>query len=165
MSIESQHLSDVERADRDFLIKYAGLSEADFSDEHIAHVDAEIARSRAEVEQLLIAESWGIDRVATFLNLETEDIQRAVAEGSLYAFTSTTDDTLRFPRWQFSATGRLSGLQEVVHALPTGHHPFAVRNYMTLPDDDLEGNSPVRWLDDGRDLGPVLELLTSLNWI
>ncbi|MBP1325469.1 hypothetical protein JOF28_000701 [Leucobacter exalbidus] len=153
--------TEADRADHDFLIKYAGLTEADLSDEALREGDAELARNRAAAHQQAVAASWDVDRVAVFLNLEPASVRRAASEGALYSFASEVGEAIWFPTWQFTTSGLLPGLQEIVRALPRSYHPVTVRDLMTEPDADemLGGLSPVQWLTDGHTLADVMVII------
>lgn len=158
--------TEADRADRDFLIKYAGVTEADLSDAALRESDAELAQSRAEAYQQSVAASWDVDRVASFLNLEPDSVRRAASEGALYSFASEVGDNLWFPTWQFTASGLLPGLREIIQVLPRSYYPSTVRDLMTEPDtgEMLDGLSPVQWLTDGHALADVMVIIDGRNW-
>lgn len=146
-------------ADHAFLIKYAGVTEAELSDEALRESDAELASSRAAAHEQAVADSWDLGSVSAFLNLEPTSVRHAAAEGSLYSFASDAADNPWFPTWQFMESGLLPGLQEIVRELPRRYHPVSVHNLMTEPDEALDGLSPVQWLTDGHALAVVMEIV------
>lgn len=155
--------TEADRADRDFLIRYAGMTEADLSVEALREGDAELARNRAASYQQSVAESWDVDRVAVFLNLERNAVRRAATGGALYSFASGSGDSLWFPTWQFTASGLLPGLPEIVQALPRSYHPISVHDLMTEPNEALQGRSPVQWLSDAHALAAVMAIIDGRN--
>ncbi|MBP1325082.1 hypothetical protein JOF28_000314 [Leucobacter exalbidus] len=148
-----------DRADHDFLIKYAGMTAAELSDEALREGDAELVQSRAAAHLQAVADSWDASQVAVFLNLEHDAVRRAATEGALYSFASVSGDNIWFPSWQFTASGLLPGLQEIVRALPRSYHPVSVHDLMTEPDEALDGLSPVQWLTDDHALAAVMEIV------
>lgn len=135
------------------------MTEAELSDEALRESDAELARSRAAAREQAVADSWDLDRVAAFLNLEPASVRRAASDGALYSFASGTTDSPWIPTWQFKAPGLLPGLQEIVRELPRSYHPVSVHNLMTAPDEALGGLSLVQWFTDGHALAAVMEIV------
>lgn len=69
----------------------------------------------------------------------------------------------RIPVWQFTASGLLPGLSEVVAAIPDDCSPSALAAYMGGPDADYGGRTPSQWLIDGGDPTPVAAWVPMLD--
>ncbi len=76
--------------------------------------------------------------------------------------------TWRLPRFQFSGSRLVPGIDEVLPALPLGMHPVAVERWFRLPHPDLESPeggrplTPLEWLGQGQEPGRVVELASLL---
>lgn len=139
------------------------MTAAELSDETLREGDAGLARRLAAVRQQVVAESWDVDRVAAFFDLAPASVRRAATEGALYSFTSGIGEELWFPAWQFTETGLLPGLPEIVRELPRSYHPVTVRDLMTESDEALEEHSPVQWPTEGHALASVMEINKGWN--
>jgi hypothetical protein len=88
-----------------------------------------------------------------------------LARGALYGVVVA--GTWRLPLFQFTGTGVLPGLDQVVPALPEGLHPLAVANWFTGANVDLDTGSgpvsPLDWLTAGGDPAPVARLASALR--
>jgi hypothetical protein len=87
-------------------------------------------------------------------------IRQRIAGRTLLAIQTPTG--WRLPRFQFTATGVLPGLGDVLGALPDDVHPLVVARFLTSPHPDLlldgEPASPAQWLDSGGDTAQVVML-------
>lgn len=76
---------------------------------------------------------------------------------SLLALT-LEDSTPVFFGWQFSDSGRLPHLAELLVSAEAIDRPLTLTRFMLTPTADLDGLSPREWLLSGYELGPVKTL-------
>jgi hypothetical protein len=100
--------------------------------------------------------------VAKLLRVPGNEVERLAASGALYSVD--VEGVRHFPGWQFSGDRSLPHLAEVLASLQDAH-PATVAGFMTLPNDELDGLSPARWLAANRPVKAVLWLAeTLLTW-
>lgn len=97
--------------------------------------------------------------VAELLHVPSNEVERLAAGGTLYSIV--VDGVRHFPGWQFSGDRPLPHLAEVLASLQDAH-PATVAGFMTLPNDELEGLSPARWLAQNRPVRAVSWLAETL---
>lgn len=115
----------------------------------------------AQTLQELLATSLTIEEAAVRLGVSRSRVSHRMSDKSLYAVTVQSRRYL--PQWQFEAAGgAVTGLAQVVPAIPRGLHPLAVETFMTSPLDDLNGVSPLDHLRSGADPEVVTEFLVAL---
>lgn len=122
------------------------------------------ARSRALLEGVRIAQddlreaggAYDLEQVRTLLKgVSRQAIDKRVREGSLLAVPGPSNRR-SYPTIQFNRDGSVvPGLKAVQDALPT-RSPWAILNFLTLPEDRLGGRKPVDVLKSG-DVEIVIE--------
>ncbi|WP_251449386.1 hypothetical protein [Microbacterium sp. Marseille-Q6648] len=97
-----------------------------------------------------LASKWGVS---------ASTVRARRARGEIIA--DATAQGLMFPVWQFDHTGRpLPGLHQVLLTIAAPGRPTKdVTTIMTTPWEELDGTTPVDWLQQGRDLTWLLDLL------
>ena len=150
--------------DRDFLVEYAGLTDAELSDEALAGIDATIGANRARASVEVQNESMTTQEVAQLLGMAPANVRRTVTEGALYSVKPTPSSHHRFPKWQFVDNRPLPGLREVIGALPEDYHPIEVAQFMLEPTDALRSMSPYQWLSEGGRVVDVVHLADGRSW-
>lgn len=154
----------ITQPDRDFLTTYAGLTDADLTDEVVAGIDAAIAANRAHASVEVRRMSLTTKDVATMLKMAPANVRRAVADGTLYSVKPTADSHHRFPSWQFIGDRHLPGLREVIGALPNDYHPLEVAQFMEETAEALRNMSPSQWLSGGGNIADVVALADGRSW-
>lgn len=97
--------------------------------------------------------------VAEMLGKTLKEVEDLAARGLLYSVDVAGTD--HFPAWQFRGGVPLPQLAEVLAALREAH-PATVAGFMTLPNDELGGLSPARWLAAQRPVSAVVALAENL---
>ena len=116
------------------------------------------ARALAILEGVRIAQedlrqsggAYDLDQVRTLLRgISRQAIDKRVREGSLLAVPGPSNHR-SFPTLQFNADGTvIEGLKSVREALPTDN-PWTVLNFLSQPDDRLNGRKPIDVLKEGK---------------
>lgn len=101
-------------------------------------------------------------QVAERLNRRPATVRRMLERGELYAAGRLGRQTA-YPEWQFTSSGVLPHLREVIASLPSAYQPRDVLVVMTSPMGELNGRSPRAWLEAGGEPTSVLELLRELS--
>ncbi|MBV9567221.1 MAG: hypothetical protein JO172_03715 [Hyphomicrobiales bacterium] len=122
------------------------------------------ARSRALLEGVRTAQddlkasggAFGLEEVRTLLRgISRQAVDKRVREGSLLAVPGPSNRR-SFPTLQFTPDGGIvEGLKSVQEALPT-RNPWTILNFLTHPDDRLNGRKPIDILKQG-EVGLVVE--------
>lgn len=115
-------------------------------------------RARAQLTAQQAAPELSVAEVADRPRCSQSTVRRCARQGDLYAVRR--ERALRFPEWQFQSAQRLPGLRAVLARLSDSMHPYSVEGWMTLPQEELDGSSPVEWLR-GRPAERVLRLAES----
>lgn len=125
-------------------------------------VPSSLERSRIELE-LLIRTSLTIDEAAHALGVTTSRVRQRLSQRSLYGLKEGKN--WRIPRFQFASKSRLVRKIDVVLPHIRGDaHPLVVKNWFTLPHQDLvvgddeQPVSPIEWLASGGSPEVVAEL-------
>ncbi|MGO1802865.1 MAG: helix-turn-helix domain-containing protein [Microbacteriaceae bacterium] len=150
--------------DRDFLTTYAGLTDADLTDESVSGVDASISVNRARASVDVQMDSLTTQDVAQMLNMDPANVRRAVTDGTLYSVKPTPGSHHRFPKWQFVGDRALPGMREVISALPDDYHPLEVARFIAEPAETLRNMSPAQWLAGGGNISDVVALADGRSW-
>ena len=107
------------------------------------------------------ADTLSVDEAAQRLDVQAQQVLDLVAHRELLAWRIA--DELRVPSWQFTPTGLLPHLFEVLTAFPVDLHPRTVSGFVTTPQDDLDGMTVVRWLAQGGDSASVAFAASALD--
>jgi len=103
---------------------------------------------------------------AALLRLTEGRIRQRIAADLLFAVKGPGGEW-RLPRWQFHGRHTIPGLSEVLAAVPRGWPPVAIERFLAEPTDELAvagaPMSPLAWLSEGRDAGPVAALASQLD--
>lgn len=117
-------------------------------------------RTRTRGAQLL-AESLVGTEVAALLGVSPSRVRQRVSDRTLYAIKSKSGS--RFPRFQFTDNGELTGWDVVAVTIPADVHPLTVQNIMlaTCDELDLDGDQvcPRDWLAAAGAPDRVVEVL------
>lgn len=140
-----------------FLTAHGGLSAPPGGAEEPA--DLTILRLASALR--LIRGALTVAEAAAQLALPPDTVRDRVRNGQLYGYSVA--GTLYLPRWQIRDGGVLPHLPRVLASLPPETHPMTVTGFMTTPSDELDGQSPTRWLAAGGDPDRVLFALTALT--
>ncbi|WP_417374512.1 hypothetical protein [Glutamicibacter protophormiae] len=102
-------------------------------------------------------------QIAEMLDLTAEEVHQLQVAGDLYG-APRLDGQLAYPRWQVTANHRLlPAVREIVTALPADHSAVDIETALTSPAEELEGDTPLQWLEAGRPLEPLLRVLSELD--
>ncbi|MFW5967716.1 MAG: hypothetical protein ACOCV2_09375 [Persicimonas sp.] len=115
----------------------------------------------------LVESSFSTAEAAERLGVKPSRIRQRLQEPpSLYGFKDE-DGAWRLPAFQFTDTGTLPGLGDVVPSLPDELHPLEILKWFESPNADLqfEGRavSPRDWLSSGQRVEAVTELARALE--
>ncbi len=89
-----------------------------------------------------------VTEVAQHINITRQAVDKRRQAGKLLAVSFGTRN-FSYPRWQFTNTGILPGLQEVLHALEP-HPPWAQLRFFVSGNHRLGRDRPIDWLRKGR---------------
>lgn len=101
-------------------------------------------------DQLLGAEggAWPVEQAAKFMGLTRQAVDKRRKANKLIALAIGRHGYV-YPAWQFSRTGTLPGLEDVLHALRR-HDAWSQVIFMLSPNDRLDGSTPLEVLRQGR---------------
>lgn len=101
-------------------------------------------------DQLLGAEGgvWPVERVAKFLGLSRQGVDKRRKANRLIGLAMGRHGYL-YPSWQFSRTGTVSGLEDVLDILRR-HDAWSQVIFMLSPNDRLDGATPLEVLRRGQ---------------
>lgn len=114
----------------------------------------------------MVATALSQKEVADLLGVSTSRIRQKLEAGDLFALRTPVGRVC--PRFQFSATGALPGLEVVVRTLRPQAHPVAVQRFFLTESADLESEtlkrtlSPREWLLTGHPVEAIVELIGEL---
>ena len=113
----------------------------------------------------LITDALSAAEAARWLAVTPGRIRQRISARTLFALP--TADGWRLPRFQFTDTGVLPGLDHILAVLPADVHPLTLAGFLTGPSPDLllgdEPVSPALWLSAGGEVAPVVELASHLH--
>lgn len=92
--------------------------------------------------------SWSVERVAKYLGLTRQAVDKRRRANKLIGLAVGRHGYL-YPSWQFSRTGTVPGLEDVLGALHR-HDPWSQVIFMLSPNDRLEGMAPLEALQKGQ---------------
>jgi hypothetical protein len=139
-----------------FLREHSGADAASA----LASAEEESARLNVMRTANLCFHTAGIAEVALALGVDRSRVSHRIADGSLWAFHQGRSP--RIPSWQIADGRVLPGLGIIIRAIPRGITPPALEAFMTAVDPDL-GDTPINYLLQGGDPGPVAELVAALG--
>jgi hypothetical protein len=126
-----------------------------------------LERSRIELH-LLVRGSLTIDDAARALGVTTSRLRQRLSHSRRTLYGIKQGRGWRIPRFQFEARDRLvRGIDRVLPRVRDDAHPLEVRDWFTLPHQDLvigggERVSPKAWLSSGRSPETVAELAAEI---
>jgi len=137
-------------SDQEAILRILEAPEMAVPDAATAAIDAARARGIEARQQLINAEggSWSAELVAKHLGLTRQAVDKRRKANKLIGLDLGRHGYL-YPSWQFTKSGTLSGLEEVLGALRR-HDPWAQVIFMLSPNDRLDGTPPLRALREGR---------------
>lgn len=124
-----------------------------------------VAEQRARAQalyQAIVKTSLASDETCRHLKVSGSRLRQRVQSGSLY--TLNDGATRLYPRFQFTDSGVLPGLAEVLKALGLRPHPLVVAQFFDTPTEDLQipgvdgPVSPREFLQSGGDVAQVVRL-------
>ena len=122
-------------------------------------------RRRQQVAAASVQTVWATTmsaaETATLLRKSRPQVSRDLNAGRLFGIRVGTQ--WRVPTWQFVDGAALPGLDAVVPAIPQALHPTAVEGFMTTPQDELAGRTPIQHLASGGDPAAVSVLVDDLD--
>ena len=153
----------VSQSDLDYLRDHAGLSDPSILDDWWPEAEnklrAEIAIANAAH---FILDTLSQEEAAHLLNRDKTVLSQRVSDGQLLAVQR--DGRPRFPTWQFHKGEALPGMSEIIGALSSAEMDIvSLGNFMTRPNDELDGLSPVDFLVGGGDPDEIAVLLDALT--
>ena len=122
--------------------------------------DSELRKNRRRRENLeafygQLQELGGtikVNDVANILGISRQGVHARVKKNKLLAFKQNGD--FIYPRFQFTETGLLPGLEQIMDAFDPAVHPMMILNLLTAPIDirgDGVHRSPIEILQNGAD--------------
>ncbi|MBB0967452.1 hypothetical protein G6016_00440 [Dietzia aerolata] len=144
--------------DLNYLRDHAGLSDPSIVDDWRPEAEdalrAEVAVAGAA--QFLL-DTLNLDEATKLLRRDTTVVSRQVSSCQLLAVQ--WDGRPRFPSWQFHEGNALPGMAGIVEALSSAEmDAVSLGNFMTRPNDELDGLSPVDFLVGGGDPNEIVAL-------
>lgn len=113
----------------------------------------------------LMTDALSAAEAATQMHVTPGRVRQRITAGTLFAVQ--TPAGWRLPRFQFTDTGVLAGLDRVLAVLPADVQPLVVARFFTAPSPDLlidgEPTGVSQWLAAGGDIGSVLALAADLH--
>ena len=146
-----------------FLVDHGGpgVAEALASYDPVAERDRQARRAVDELATTMRS-TVSIAEAALLLGVDRSRISHRIAQGTLWAFR--VGRSPRIPRWQFCADGKLlPGLPQIIAAIPAGLAPQSVAAFMSTPQEELYGLTPVDYLCDDGDPAIAADLLACLG--
>lgn len=153
---------------RPAVIQPLPVEESAFLEAHGADFTANsraVAEQRARAHALyraIVKTSLGPEEVRQHLNVSGSRLRQRVQDGSLYVLSE--DSSRVYPLFQFTDSGVLPGLAEVLKALGPKPHPLVVVQFFDTPTQDLQipgvdgPVSPRDFLESGGDVARVVRL-------
>lgn len=144
------------------------IEESTFLEAHGADFTANsraVAEQRARAHALyhaIVKASLGPEEVRRRLGVSGSRLRQRVQDGSLYVLSE--DSSRVYPLFQFTDSGVLPGLAEVLKALGPKPHPLVVVQFFDTPTEDLQipgvhgPVSPRDYLVSGGDVARVVRL-------
>ncbi len=114
-----------------------------------------------------VTEAYDTAAVASWLGLSSEEVANKAREvpPSLAVF-EVHPGTLKFPQWQFSESGLIPHMSDLLAAVPPQVNAFVLARFMVTPHVDLDIGtgrlSPRAWLVRGVDPEPVLDAVKAI---
>lgn len=143
-------------SEREFLID-SGAPTDSFDPNVQAHARARLAARAAETRSQA-SRLLPTSEVSALLNRAASNVRRSAGTGDLYAIPAAAGREREFPAWQFVDRWPLRGLREVIAMLPAAMHPLSIEGFMTSPQEELDGRTPVQWLSTGGEVEEVVAL-------
>lgn len=115
-----------------------------------------------------VAEARDTAAVASLLGLSKERVVSKAREvPRSLAVLELDEGTLKFPRWQFTESGAIPHLPDLLSVAHPHVKPFFLARFMATPHVDLDVDmgrlSPRAWLVRGLDPGPVLDAVKAMT--
>jgi hypothetical protein len=129
--------------------------------------DDPVARGAAEFAALL-GSALSVAEAAEHLGVQPARIRQRLGGPPRTLYGVKRDGEWWLPRFQFTRTGLLPGIAEVIEGLDPELNPVAVWRWFTSPNPDLEGDegqravSPLEWLRAGHPPAVLVSLATGL---
>lgn len=158
----SSKTAPVSQSDLDYLRDHAGLRDPSIFDDWRPEAEdklrAEIAIANAAQFML---DTLSREEAAHLLNRDKSVVSRRVSNGQLLAVQR--DGRPRFPSWQFYQGKVLPGMSEIIGTLSSAEMDIvSLGSFMTRPNDELDGLSPVDYLVGGGDPDEIVALLDAM---
>ncbi|MBI2930408.1 MAG: hypothetical protein HYY16_02045 [Planctomycetes bacterium] len=120
----------------------------------------------AEIYARMLREGLDVAETAAHLGIDPSRVRQRLTETPPTLFGVKVGFEWRLPKFQFTRTGLVPGIDAVIARLPRDVHPVAVERWLMSPHPDLEAErgalSPLDWLKTGRPVSVVADLASSL---
>lgn len=149
------------------VLKEGGALGLNEPDESIERAQIQVMVQSLAEERILEGQSLSEAEVATRLAIPMAEVrERAlIRPPRLYRFLSHTDEPL-YPPWQFTESGAIPYLAELLSEVGRDTHPLGLNRFMLTPSVDLDVGErllcPRDWLRSNADPEPVLTLARDL---
>ncbi|UVI36691.1 hypothetical protein [Brevibacterium spongiae] len=146
------------------MLEATDLTEEDLTPQAYEAARIQIAEDRALAEKEARDSALTIGEVCELLGRQDASIRRSQLAGDLYALPSNSGLATLFPAWQFAGNQVVPGLRTIIPNFPPYEHPLTIQQFMTDANDELDGRSPVEWLNAGRAVETVASLVAELGY-
>ena len=150
--------------ERAFLLEATDLTEADLTPQALEATRIQVAEERALAEKEARVSALTTGEVCELLGRQGASIRRSKLAGDLYALPTNSGRITLFPAWQFAGDQVVPGLRTIIPNFPQHEHPLTIQQFMTEVNDDLDGRSPVEWLNAGGAVEAVASLVAELAY-
>ena len=103
-----------------------------------------------------------VGAASVVLNRPCKDVLDLVDRKMIYAFRGE-NDALLFPNFQFAGTKLLRNLKYILVKLSPSVSPMVFTHWMTTRSSDLQGLTPVLWLQTGGGVHILRELMQDIQ--
>ena len=137
-------------SDQETLLRVLAAPEMAASADVTGTVDAARVAGVEARNQLLVAQggAWPVERVAKFMGLTRQAVDKRRKANKLIGLAIGRHGYL-YPSWQFTRTGTLLGLEDVLGTLAR-HDAWSQVIFMLSPNDRFDGAAPLEALRQGR---------------
>jgi len=116
---------------------------------------------------VMIAGALSQRQAAQLMGVDESRIRQRISQGTLYAIMGDNNKKV-LPRFQFTDTGILPGLEKVLPVINKDVHPMAVQRFFVTTSEDLYSSelnaklSPRDWLLSGHSPDPLQRMVADL---
>lgn len=146
------------------MLEATDLTEADLTPQALEATRIQVAEERALADKEARVSALTTGEVCELLGRQGASIRRSKLAGDLYALPTNSGRITLFPAWQFAGDQVVPGLRTIIPNFPQHEHPLTIQQFMTEVNDDLDGRSPVEWLNAGGAVEAVASLVAELAY-